>query len=84
MIDLSFRSSFEMQKTALIEAIGRKGCAMSQYYLLYNKNETESEKSETEMQSLQVKLDDIDALWCTLMKFVDSQDVKVSRIDSFL
>lgn len=51
---------------------------MSQYYLLYNKNETESEKSEKDLQSLQIKLNDIDALWCTLLKFVDAQDIKVS------
>ena len=68
-----------MQKTALTEAIGRKGCALAQYYLLYNKNETESEKSEKELQSLQVKLTDIDELWCTLTKYVDPLDVKVSE-----
>ena len=52
---------------------------MAQYFLLYNKNETESEKSEGEQQSLQIKLNDIDELWCTLTKYVDGQDVKVSE-----
>lgn len=71
-------SCFNQQKSTLIEAIGRKGCAMSQYYLLYNQNETESEKSVTGVESCTIKLDDIDALWLNILKFVDAQDVKVS------
>lgn len=70
-------SAFDQQKTALVEAIGRKGCAMAQYYLLYNKNETESEKSGKEVEPLKINLDDIDALWLNIVKYVDAQDVKV-------
>lgn len=75
-IPLKTKNCFNQQKSTLIEAIGRKGCAMSQYYLLYNQNETESEKSVTGVESCTIKLDDIDALWLNILKFVDAQDVK--------
>lgn len=61
-----------LQKNALIEAIGRKGCAMCQYYLLFNEidNEVDQKNKNIEMQH-------IDTLWLTLLKYVDPFDVKV-------
>ncbi len=59
--------------------MGRKGCAMCQYYLLYNEVESGSEGSN-EVDPLKVTLEDIDALWINLTKFVSPQDVKVRKL----
>lgn len=67
------RSEFAQRKAALLEAIGRKGCAMCQLYLLHNDAEKESEENK-------VKLHDIDSLWLNLLKFVDAGDVKVRTV----
>lgn len=61
-----------LQKNALIEAIGRKGCAMCQYYLLYSETGNEVDQNKWNME-----LQDIDALWLTLLKYVEPLDVKV-------
>lgn len=58
-------------KSALIEALGRKGCAMAQYYVLFG--ETNDEDSAC------INLQTIDALWLNILKYVDGQDVKVNR-----
>lgn len=47
---------------------------MCQYYLLYNETKTSSDENQT---ALKIELDDIDILWLNLLKYVDSQDVKV-------
>lgn len=60
-------------KSALIEALGRKGCAMSQYYLIYN----EQKCDKNDVADVTITREEIDAVWLNLVKYVSTQDVKV-------
>lgn len=62
-------------KTALIEALGRKGCAMAQYYVLYGETRDD--------ESVKINLQNIDAVWLNILKYVDGQDVKVAFIFTY-
>ena len=55
-------------KTALIESLGRKGCAMAQFYILFG---------ELTNDDVTINLQSIDEVWLNILKYIDSQDVKV-------
>ncbi|XP_065200491.1 tripeptidyl-peptidase 2 isoform X2 [Planococcus citri] len=58
-------------KTALIESLGRKGCAMVQFYILFG---------ELTNDEVTINLQSIDAVWLNLIKYIDAQDVKGSSL----
>nr|XP_018903272.1 PREDICTED: tripeptidyl-peptidase 2 [Bemisia tabaci] len=70
----SVKSQMEKNRNILVEAIGRRGVAMCRYYLEFEGKGT----SDPEFESLgsACSLNNINDLWCFILKFVDASDPK--------
>lgn len=68
----------EKNRNILVEAIGRRGVAMCRYYLEFEGKGT----SDPEFESLgsACSLNNINDLWCFILKFVDASDPKVRKL----
>lgn len=72
----------ERQKTALVEALSRKGSALCRLYTITNATGSKAGDGDGQEQlstvgASAISLDSIDNVWRDVLKFTDTNDTKV-------